>query len=145
MTPEFRAGERDINPRLTCTECGGPAQGNASWTDGSGEICDSCTERDDIGSSGKPFHLGDILSVVTGRLFAPSGFEGVRAIFTHMLGSLSTDIACVVMRQRCADALVRQHPKLASVECPRDLPDAKAWLDEQITAFRASHLLVRPL
>jgi hypothetical protein len=38
----FRQGE---NPRpivLTCTECGGKAEGNRSWSDGSGEICDKC-------------------------------------------------------------------------------------------------------
>jgi hypothetical protein len=46
MPPEFRAGERVISVKLYCTECGGRAQGNASWTDGSGEICDACVERD---------------------------------------------------------------------------------------------------
>lgn len=46
MSPEFRAGERVISIRLICTECGKRAQGNASWTDGSGEICDTCVEKD---------------------------------------------------------------------------------------------------
>jgi len=44
VNPEFRAGERAVTPRLICTECGKAAQGNASWTDGSGEICDACVE-----------------------------------------------------------------------------------------------------
>lgn len=47
MSPEFRAAERVISIRLICTECGKPAQGNASWTDGSGEICDACVEKDE--------------------------------------------------------------------------------------------------
>ena len=48
MSPEFRAAERVISIRLICTECGKPAQGNASWTDGSGEICDACIAKDKV-------------------------------------------------------------------------------------------------
>lgn len=47
MSPEFRQGERDIRIRLTCTECKKPAEGNHSWVDGSGEICDKCAEEDE--------------------------------------------------------------------------------------------------
>lgn len=47
MTPEFRAGERVVSVSLCCTECGGSAQGNASWADGSGEICDACVAAQD--------------------------------------------------------------------------------------------------
>lgn len=46
MSPEFRAGERDVDIHLECTECGGPAEGNAEWTDGSGDICDACVAED---------------------------------------------------------------------------------------------------
>ncbi len=42
MSPEFRAGERETHISLKCTECGGKAEGNVSWTDGSGEVCDKC-------------------------------------------------------------------------------------------------------
>jgi hypothetical protein len=42
----FRQGETVREIRLICTECGCPAQGNASWTDGSGEVCDKCVEED---------------------------------------------------------------------------------------------------
>ena len=47
MHHEFRKLERDREPRLICTECGGPAEGNCSWTDGSGEICDKCVRFDE--------------------------------------------------------------------------------------------------
>lgn len=48
MSPEFRQGEivRDI--KLICTECGKKAQGNHSWTDGSGEMCDECAANDGL-------------------------------------------------------------------------------------------------
>lgn len=57
MNPEFRAGERNVTPpRLTCTECGGRAEGNVAWSDGSGEICDACSARmqreDDVTANG---------------------------------------------------------------------------------------------
>ncbi len=42
MSPEFRQGERETHISLKCTECGGEAEGNVSWTDGSGEVCDKC-------------------------------------------------------------------------------------------------------
>lgn len=46
MHAEFRMGERDVDIRLTCTECGGRAEGNCSWSDGSGELCDKCVAED---------------------------------------------------------------------------------------------------
>ncbi len=48
MNPEFRVGEIPVPVRLTCTECGGLAEGNCSWTDGSGEVCDKCVRKDKI-------------------------------------------------------------------------------------------------
>ena len=50
MSPEFLAGERVVTIKLFCTECGKPAQGNHSWTDGSGEICDKCAAEDQSSS-----------------------------------------------------------------------------------------------
>lgn len=47
MSPEFRAGERVVEVKLCCTECEGVAEGNHSWTDGSGEICDACVAADE--------------------------------------------------------------------------------------------------
>jgi hypothetical protein len=47
MSPEFMQGEREIHIHLTCTECGWNAEGNHSWMDGSGEICDKCVKKDE--------------------------------------------------------------------------------------------------
>lgn len=38
----FRQGENLPTPKLTCTECGGEAEGEVSWSDGSGEVCLKC-------------------------------------------------------------------------------------------------------
>ena len=63
MSPEFRAGERVVTIKLICTECGKPAQGNHSWTDGSGEICDGCVEQDE--KSPSPNGTQDISQEIT--------------------------------------------------------------------------------
>lgn len=44
MHSEFRQLERAPALKVFCTECECEAQGNCSWTDGSGEICDACAE-----------------------------------------------------------------------------------------------------
>lgn len=43
----FRDGEKVISVHLECTECGGKAEGNSRWCDGSGEICDACIKKQD--------------------------------------------------------------------------------------------------
>lgn len=87
------------------------------------------------------FHLGDILSVTTGRLVSPSHMDGIYGIysilnwmtgdnlFTHQLPRATED---------CAGPLLEQHPDLAAVVVPDDFESAEhvfAWLDEQIARF----------
>ena len=42
----FRRHETAPCPTLTCCECNGPAEGNASFEDG-GQICDKCIAASD--------------------------------------------------------------------------------------------------
>lgn len=58
MSPEFRVMERDLAVRMVCTECGEPAQGNCSWTDGSGEICDACVAAEARAAADACVHVG---------------------------------------------------------------------------------------
>ena len=46
MDPDFMRGERVAEIAPKCTECGKAAEGNHSWADGSGEICDACIAKD---------------------------------------------------------------------------------------------------
>jgi len=46
MDPDFMRGERVAEIAPKCTECGKAAEGNHSWADGSGEICDACADKD---------------------------------------------------------------------------------------------------
>ena len=61
----------------------------------------------------KEFHIGDVLSVTTGKLLSPSGMDGVYKILNHMTGvSLFTHQLPRAM-ESCAPVLLKLYPKLA--------------------------------
>ncbi|WP_326642958.1 hypothetical protein OG884_05985 [Streptosporangium sp. NBC_01755] len=86
----------------------------------------------------RDFHLGDILTITTGRIMSPSGMGGVYEIlnwmtgdnlFTHQLGRASHE---------CEGPLLEQHPDLAAVEIPAEFEGeahVKAWLAKQVERF----------
>lgn len=93
----------------------------------------------------KLFHLGDILTITTGKLVSPRHMEGVYDIlnfmtgdnlFTHQLGRASNE---------CKPALLEQHPQLVAVTGDEVTPkNFKAWIEAQCAEF-GDELLVRPL
>jgi hypothetical protein len=91
------------------------------------------------------FHLGDILSVTTGRLLSPDGISGVYRIENYMTGeSLFTHQLGRAM-QVCAPALLQQYPQLVSVDASSVTKDTwRTWLNEQIAQF-GERLPVVPL
>lgn len=96
-------------------------------------------------SASRDFHLGDILSITTGRLVSLTHIGGVYEIlnfmtgdslFTHQLGRASNE---------CRPHLLKQHPQLAEIAEPDLTPETfRAWLDEQIARFGET-LPVEPL
>lgn len=82
------------------------------------------------------FHIGDLLSVVTGRLVSPSHISGVydvcdfvtgQAHMTHQLPR-----ACEVVKTW----LLEQHPWLAEIEVPRfDMPSGVSRDDSMQIVF----------
>lgn len=64
----------------------------------------------------KQFHLGDVLSIITGRLISPRRYEGVYDI----LGFITDDNQFIrpleQVRGECRSYLVEQFPQLASAE-----------------------------
>ena len=77
----------------------------------------------------RSFHLGDLVSVVTGRLVSPRHMDGIydvadfvtgEAHFTHQLPRACKEIT---------PELVRQHPWLAAVTVPE-------WVSDQATCDR---------
>jgi hypothetical protein len=86
----------------------------------------------------RAFHLGDILSVTTGRLLSPRHMDGIYDILNWMTGdSLFTHQlprAC----HECEGPLLAQHPDLAGIDVPefdgsKDAVDR--WLGEQVAIY----------
>lgn len=98
-----------------------------------------------MNAESKQFHLGDILSITTGRLVSPRHMEGVYDIlnfmtgdnlFTHQLGRASNE---------CRPHLLAQHPKLALVTGDDVTPENhQRWLAVMVETL-GEYLEVSPL
>lgn len=91
----------------------------------------------------REFALGDILSVTTGIVVSRDGFQGVMRVMGFLYEGIGT-IAMAMMAEPCKQALLAQHPQLASVSA-RDLnpgDDAESWLREQESIFGSTLTLV---
>jgi hypothetical protein len=95
----------------------------------------------------REFHIGDILSVTTGRLVSPDHIDGIYKILNWMSGeSLMTHQLPRVSRE-CEGPLLLQHPDLAAVVVPDDLKDevgVLGWLESLYPAYGRTRL-VTPL
>lgn len=95
----------------------------------------------------RSFHLGDILSITTGRLVSPRHIEAVYDLLNFMTGdNLFTHQLPRAMGE-CAEPLLRQHPDLAAVQPPEDFDGDEhvfAWLAEQVSIY-GEHRDVEPL
>lgn len=82
-------------------------------------------------SNVKQFHIGDILSITTGRLVSPRHIEGVYDILNHLTAdSLFTHQLPRASRE-CAPYLCERFPDLAAVEVPEEFDGeghVKRWL-----------------
>lgn len=95
----------------------------------------------------KYFHIGDILSITTGKMVSPKGMDGIYKILNYMTGeNLYTHQLPRAMRA-CAPYLLQQHPQLASVVTVNSEINEfnyKLWLFEQIGIY-GKELPVKPL
>lgn len=94
----------------------------------------------------RAFHLGDVLSITTGRLLAPAGFGAVHDLVSYMIGQVANDSACIAMRSTCAAALIKQHPPLCDARPALSISGAEldAWMADQIRTM-GEYLDVLPL
>ena len=83
----------------------------------------------------KDFHLGDILSITTGRLVSPRHMDGIYDLLNFMTGdSLFTH----QLPRACEGPLLAQHPDLAAIEVPEEFSGeegVRAWLAEQVARY----------
>jgi hypothetical protein len=77
----------------------------------------------------KRFHIGDVLSITSGRLMSPRHVDGIydicsymtgESVFTHQLPRVASEIE---------HDLRHQHPKLSAVSIPDKLGDLQAVLN----------------
>ena len=93
----------------------------------------------------RDFHLGDILSITTGRLVSPSHMDGVYEILNYVLhDDLFTHLLPRAAEQ-AKPVLLAQHPQLAAIVAPKlDADTWRAWLDSQV-APQGETLPVEPI
>jgi hypothetical protein len=95
----------------------------------------------------KHFHLGDVLTITTGRLVSPRHIGGVYDILNYMTrDNLFTHQLPTAMKE-CAPWLLRQHPQLAEVPVPEKFngkEHIEEWLGEQVKVYGET-LEVKPI
>lgn len=85
------------------------------------------------------FHLGDILTITTGRLVAQRHMEAVHDILDWMTGDQLFTHQLPRAMDECQPALLAQHPDLADLDVPEFGGDVKAevdaWLAQLVARF----------
>lgn len=89
----------------------------------------------------KRFHIGDVLTITTGRLVSTRHMDGVYEILNHMTGELLFTHALPRACRACAPALLRAFPQLAGADTGEDW---RAWLADA-TAKHGEWFDVEPL
>jgi hypothetical protein len=92
----------------------------------------------------KTFHLGDVLTITTGRLVSPRHMEGVYDILNWMTGDNLFTHQLPRASDECAGPLLAQHPDLAAVTVPEEFGDGSEgsaqravdeWLAAQVAVY----------
>ena len=72
----------------------------------------------------KRFHIGDVLTVVTGNVVSPRGLNGVYDILQFMIGDHLHSYEILSASRLCKPAILRQYPQLSSVTTDSVIDDA---------------------
>jgi len=84
----------------------------------------------------KLFHLGDVLSITTGKLVSKRHVDGIYDILNFMTRDNLYTHQLPRARRECAPVLLTQHPQLAAVTGDEVTPENfKAWLEDQCAEF----------
>ena len=85
---------------------------------------------------GKQFHLGDILSIMTGRLVSPRHIEGVYDILGYMLDDQLYTHQLPRASRECQPYLLEQHPQLALVTGEEvTMENWQSWLEARVREY----------
>ena len=88
-------------------------------------------------SDTRTFHLGDVLTITTGRLVSPRHVDGIYDILNFMTGDNLFTHQLPRAMDECQGPLLAQHPDLAEVEVPELDGEAEviAWLAVQVERY----------
>lgn len=75
----------------------------------------------------KDFHIGDILSITTGRLVSPRHIEGVYDILNWMTGESVYTHQIPRISLEAAPVLLAAHPSLAEAETDAEAVNVQNW------------------
>lgn len=90
----------------------------------------------------KSFHLGDILSITTGRLVSPDHMDGIYRIIDYMTGVPHFTRQLPRGAEACKPHLFEQHSWLSGVIPPvqfRDKTHVDTWLSEMVGRYGERH------
>lgn len=94
---------------------------------------------------GKRFHIGDVLSITTGRLVSPRHMEGLYDILNYMAGDHLSTHQLPRVGDECRPHLLAQHPDLEDVDASGvNEKNLQAWLKQQSEKYGET-LPVKPL
>jgi hypothetical protein len=92
----------------------------------------------------KLFHIGDILSVTTGRLVSLDHIAGVVNVLDFMSGDSLHTHQLIIAAPIYRPVILQQLPDLNDVETPSEFVSDQSvydWLDEQVIKFGAHQTL----
>ena len=88
----------------------------------------------------RTFHLGDILSIYTGRLVSPTHMDGIYSILNFMTGDNLFTHQIPRVGRECAPHLLRQFPWLAEVSTDGCTGETwQHWLQVQVDRYGENH------
>jgi 2-keto-3-deoxy-6-phosphogluconate aldolase len=93
----------------------------------------------------KEFHLGDVLSVITGRAISPTHMEGIMTITDYLMRREVSIIELPETSNKCRQALLEQFPQFTSINSDEiTLENWESWLDEKVKVYGET-LMVEPI
>jgi hypothetical protein len=82
----------------------------------------------------KTFHLGDVLSITTGKLLSKDKMDGVYSILNFMTGEILFVWQLPRAADCCKPVLLEYHPELKGVDFTQGR-DFEPWLEEQCNEY----------
>lgn len=84
----------------------------------------------------REFHLGDVLSITTGRLVSPSVMDGMYAICEHLAGEAVWTHQLPRVADEAKPVLLSFYPELADIDYSGITQDNwREWLAEQVERY----------